>query len=112
MSKFYSRISDEKSEYSKYGYKEMPFWNYNSISPRDRHQLFKNNKCKEFVQKITISKKDQNVAYWDMGKIFGGDTALLGISEEEKDRYVEQFGENVVMQGYLNAKVRYSLKYS
>lgn len=106
MNKFYSKIGDQKSEYSKYGYTSV--LKCNSISPQDRQQLLQGKK-KGFVQKITISKKDQNVAYWEMGKIFGDHASLLDISEEEKDRYVREFGENVVMQGYLNAKVRYRI---
>jgi len=95
MSQFYSKV-----------------WkHYSSASPSDKHRHMNDRRSSRgnFVKKVEVSKKDQNMAYWQLDKCFGKGSDLLSIDETQRDQYIKEFGENALMQGYLRAKVSQSL---
>lgn len=58
-----------------------------------------------FKKKITIGKKDQNLAFWDYDTYFGQNEEIFHITESQKEKYINEIGEQSFSQGYITAKV-------
>lgn len=58
-----------------------------------------------FKKKITIDKKDQNLAFWEYDKYFGKNDEIFHITESQKEKYINEIGEQSFAQGYITAKV-------
>jgi len=67
---------------------------------KNEHDTFLKNK-------LIIRKRDQNMAFWDLEQYFGEFDTILDLSNSQRNKYRQKFGDEALSQGYLYAKVNY-----